>query len=309
MRRRFINKVNTAFDNYMFVESLYNETHISINDCSPTLMYKVDDTNWEIVGDNSFNYTLQHIGEKIFFKDVRYVTPSGVGRFTANIGFKVGGDFRSLFLGDNVKENSPLLDFCFNQMFMDSNLECFDEDILYYPILAINCYHRMFERCHKITNAPKLPATTLSDYCYSYMFHDCSNLKIAYELPATTLADSCYQCMFENCSSLTTAPELPATTLAYCCYSSMFNGCTSLTTAPALPATTLADSCYVDMFYGCSKLNYIKMLATDISAYGCLLSWVYGVASTGTFVKNPAMTSLLTNENGIPSGWTVINNS
>jgi hypothetical protein len=61
------------------------------------------------------------------------------------------------------------------------------------------------------------------------------------------------------------------------------------------------------MFDGCSKLNYIKMLATNISAGSCLSSWVSGVASTGTFVKNPAMTSLPTGSSGIPKGWTVYN--
>jgi hypothetical protein len=92
----------------------------------------------------------------------------------------------------------------------------------------------------------------------------------------------------------------------------MFRDCTSLTTAPTLPATTLADSCYSFMFGGCTKLNYIKMLATDISISSCLGGWVNGVASTGTFVKNPDMTSLPTatssnNYKGIPSGWTVVN--
>jgi hypothetical protein len=60
------------------------------------------------------------------------------------------------------------------------------------------------------------------------------------------------------------------------------------------------------MFYNCKKLNYIKMLATNISASKCLTNWVSGVASTGTFVKNPTMTSLPTGTSGIPSGWTVV---
>ena len=101
---------------------------------------------------------------------------------------------------------------------------------------------------------------------------------------------------------------LPATTLANYCYSYMFYGCKSLTTAPELPATTLANDCYSKMFYGCSKLNYIKMLATDISAFSCLNNWVNGVASTGTFVKNAAMTSLPSGASGIPTGWTVVDN-
>ena len=125
-------------------------------------------------------------------------------------------------------------------------------------------------------------------------------------LPTTKLAEMCYYHMFYNCTSLITAPELPATTLAHYCYSSMFEGCTSLTTAPELPATTLAESCYSYMFGKCSNLNYIKMLATDISVSYCLNNWVYNVSSTGTFVKNPAMTSLPTGTSGIPSGWTVV---
>jgi hypothetical protein len=144
------------------------------------------------------------------------------------------------------------------------------------------------------------------------MFSGCSNLTTAPELSATALADSCYSSMFSGCSNLTTAPDLPATTLAEYCYSYMFKGCTSLTTAPELPATALVDRCYDCMFQNCSKLNYIKMLATNISASNCLSNWVYGVASTGTFVKNPNMTSLPTatasnDYAGIPSGWTVIN--
>lgn len=127
--------------------------------------------------------------------------------------------------------------------------------------------------------------------------------------------DGCFAGAFYECTSIVEVASdfLPATTLTNSCYYLMFYGCSSLTSAPALPATTLASNCYNNMFNGCTKLNYIKMLATDISATDCLYQWVYGVASTGTFVKNPAMTSLptATASNtyvGIPSGWTVINN-
>ena len=150
-----------------------------------------------------------------------------------------------------------------------------------------------------------LPATILVSNCYEYMFYGCTSLTTAPELPATTLAVNCYDSMFYGCTSLTTAPELPATTLANDCYDSMFSGCTSLTTAPELPATTLAQFCYIAMFSGCSNLNKITMLATNINASNCLTNWVSGVSSTGTFVKDPNMTSLPTGDSGIPSGWTV----
>jgi hypothetical protein len=51
------------------------------------------------------------------------------------------------------------------------------------------------------------------------------------------------------------------------------------------------------------------MLATDISAKGCLDYWVYGVSPTGTFVKNKDATWDVRGINGIPKGWTVIDDT
>ena len=171
--------------------------------------------------------------------------------------------------------------------------------------LADYCCDGMFRNCTTLTTAPELHATTLAPYCYENMFYGCTALTTAPELPATTLTIWCYSYMFSGCTALTTAPELPATTLVDNCYTNMFNGCTALTTAPELPATTLVDNCYTNMFNGCTNLNYIKMLATDISATNCLNGWVSGVSSTGTFVKDPNMTSLPSGVSGIPNGWTV----
>lgn len=108
-------------------------------------------------------------------------------------------------------------------------------------------------------------------------------------------------------SYLVSASELilPATALSPQCYANMFFLCNILTAAPELPATTLAPSCYASMFNGCGDINYIKCLATDISASNCVSSWTNGVATTGTFVKNPNMSSWESGASGIPSGWTV----
>ena len=164
----------------------------------------------------------------------------------------------------------------------------------------------MFKNCTCLSKAPELPATTLVTNCYDSMFSGCSSLVNAPELPATTLTNYCYNGMFAKCSSLVNAPELPATTLANYCYFGMFAECNSLVNAPELPATTLANYCYQYMFWWSRNVNYIKCLAEDISATYCTQYWVTSVASTGTFVKNANMTSWTTGENGIPSGWTVI---
>ena len=128
-----------------------------------------------------------------------------------------------------------------------------------------------------------------------------------FERKLTIPCNYCFYYMFYGCTALTTAPELPATMLANYCYRYMFRDCTNLTTAPNLPATTLANYCYYGMFYGCTSLNYIKMLAININYTSCLSNWVKGVASTGTFIKHPNMTSLPTGTSGIPTGWTVQN--
>lgn len=171
--------------------------------------------------------------------------------------------------------------------------------------LASSCYNCMFITCTSLTTAPVLPATTIPESAYYGMFNGCESLASAPALPATTLGDNCYAVMFSGCNSLTIAPELPATTVGVSGYSQMFRSCWSLTTAPVLPATTLAEGCYARMFEFCTNLNYVKCLATDISANGCTTNWLNRVSSTGTFVKNPSMSSWTTGSSGIPSGWTV----
>ena len=212
-----------------------------------------------------------------------------------------------------ISAKNLIIKYCDNQSFGQFFNGC--TNLLMPPklpamTLANNCYLSMFEGCTSLTTAPALPATTLADACYNVMFYGCTSLTTAPELPATTLANYCYSSMFMGCTSLTTAPSaLPSTTLEIMCYKSMFEGCSSLTNAPALPATTLKFMCYSNMFRNCTKINYIKCLATDISAPSCTSNWVSGVASTGTFVKASSMESWATGASGIPTGWTVIDNS
>jgi hypothetical protein len=71
------------------------------------------------------------------------------------------------------------------------------------------------------------------------------------------------------------------------------------------------------MFDGCTSLNYVKCLATNIvdTSHGddaTTTCWLAGVAATGTFVKAATAdwsVKTLTGEalNGIPEGWTVLN--
>jgi len=171
-----------------------------------------------------------------------------------------------------------------------------------------SCFWYLFENCTSLTQAPEVPATTLSEWCYYGMFSGCSSLTQAPELPATTLADWCYRAMFSGCTSLTQAPELPATTLADWGYRAMFSGCTSLTKAPELPATELPDSlfmrsgCCESMFSGCTNLSEISIAFDKWNDN--TLEWVADVAPTGTFIC-PKTLALEYGISRIPEGWTV----
>jgi len=170
--------------------------------------------------------------------------------------------------------------------------------------------YEMFLGCSSLVNGPSVVdvgAASGAGPCLG-MFSACTSLTTAPSLPSTNISgtSACYEQMFGGCTAFTTGPaELPATVLGDQAYNRMFFGCTSLTKAPALPATVATKWCYGNMFSGCTNLNYIKCLATDISAQSCTSNWVAGVAATGTFVKNPSMTSWTTGNKGIPAGWTV----
>ena len=305
-----------------------------------TIDYKLNNGVWTSITSNTSSSapTINVVkGDKIQFRgnNAQYATSeSNYNSFSGSTAsFEAEGNIMSLIYGDNFKNNLMISStYTFNGLFRDCTKLVSAENLVLPTITLANCcYSYMFYDCKSLTTAPVLPATTLAGRCYNCMFQGCTSLTAAPALPATTLATYCYYQMFYGCTSLATAPALPATTLATYCYQGMFGSCTSLATAPALPAMTLAESCYRDMFYNCSsltvapelpattlvndcyhnmfqyctKLNYIKCLATDISAYGCTSYWVEYVASTGTFVKNPNMTSWKTGTSGIPTGWTV----
>ena len=59
------------------------------------------------------------------------------------------------------------------------------------------------------------------------------------------------------------------------------------------------------MFSNCSSLNNIKCLATSINADGATRGWMVRVQETGTFTKDPNAT-WDTGQDGIPTGWTVV---
>ena len=208
---------------------------------------------------------------------------------------------------------TTLAELCYNNMFNNCNgLTTVPTDLLPATTLAPSCYSYMFLNCSNLTTAPALPATTLAEKCYQSMFANCTTLAASPVLPATTLAEKCYQQMFYDCENLAAVPDtLPATTLASYCYQQMFYGCENLAASPVLPATTLVSYCYQQMFYDCSNLSSVTCLATSgINQNSSTEYWLEraGGAVQGTKTVNAASSANwpMNNDNGIPSGWTLV---
>lgn len=134
-----------------------------------------------------------------------------------------------------------------------------------------------------------------------------------YETATTLSGEYVFYALFLNNTNLKDASGLllPAMTLANHCYANMFHGCTGLTEAPALPAPTLVSGCYYSMFYGCNNLASVTCLATSgINASGSTGYWLDGAGSNVTGTKTFTAVSTAewpTSVNGIPEGWTRVN--
>ena len=249
-------------------------------------------------------------GQKVM---LRKSSVNEVKNLSVSTFFHAEGNPLSLIYGEDFngqtefRETLDDLSFLFKGCIGLTNI---DNLVLPSTTLTPGCYQKMFSGCTSLATVPTdlLPAATLSTACYASMFDGCTNLTNVPTLSASVLTQNCYQKMFNGCTSLSTVPTdlLSATALVKLCYAGMFDGCTRLQNAPDLPALMLTERCYDGMFYNCSNLNYIKCLARNIDAENCTRFWTSLVSSTGTFVKNPLMSSWTTGANGIPNGWTVV---
>ena len=194
-------------------------------------------------------------------------------------------------------------------------------------------FYKLFNECSSLISAPELPAKTLGEKSYIYMFYSCTGLVHAPCLPATDLSNTCYQQMFMNCSALRDAPKISATRLAWgSCYY-MFSGCHSLVHVDDLRATALDTESYRAMFSSCTSLVsgpkiYINSVNAEKGLHGMFAScqnltylevcftnwnnansqvWLNNVPASGTFRCPSGLTIPSRDENGVPSGWTIVN--
>lgn len=119
-----------------------------------------------------------------------------------------------------------------------------------------------------------------------------------------------YSELFMNCTDLKYAPnEILVAGLGGSPKSNLlertFYGCSSLLKSPIINASTLTSTggAFNELFFGCSSLSEITIsLGFTPSSIGT--DWVSGVAPTGVFISN--VQGIESGSNGIPEGWTVI---
>lgn len=288
-----------------------------------TIEYKKNDGEWIEVTSSQDNDGLGTIICTVIGNDIvrfRGNNSSGYGNYhqfkTSNgCSLYAYGNINSLLSKEQFVTITTITNtgYIFSNLFMD--LSALTSHLSYKLLLpatdvkGYGAYMAMFKNCINITKLPVILGECINgNSTYANMFEGCTSLIEAPKLPTTLSSQRTFMRMFLNCTNLVTPPKLPSTNLTQYCYLSMFEGCTSLTTAPELPATILVGDCYYRMFFNCSNLNNIKCLATDISATRCTSEWVKGVqTNSGTFVKDPNMTSWTTGNDGIPTNWTIQN--
>ena len=133
---------------------------------------------------------------------------------------------------------------------------------------------------------------------------DISNLY----LPSPTVQFQ-YSFLFRECASLINTPDLShINAFTKSGLGGMFSVCPSLTSVDNLPVVTSsygADAAFTLMFSGSTNLTYVRNISTYTSGF---TNWLQGVSATGTFVKD-ANATWSSGASGIPSGWTVINDT
>jgi len=251
-----------------------------------SLYASTDTTNWMAFATSGATATNNGSGEyKLYLCGLgnRYITgslSSPPWLITAGSPVACSGNIEALLNHATVSGGGhpPMDPCCFARLFENCK-RLTHAPALPATTLTDSCYDSMFYGCSGLTNAPALPATNLVSGCYAYMFYGCTNLTHAPALPATTLANECCWNMFKNCTGLTQASALPATTLAPRCYLGMFSGCTSLPQAPALPAMSLTNECYLSMFKDCTALTNAPSLPATTLAPKCYNDMFWGCTS------------------------------
>lgn len=161
---------------------------------------------------------------------------------------------------------------CYMMMFKGCTSLKRTMDLSHTTLIGNGSCNQMFCNCTSIEEAPKLPATNLTDWAYDSMFKGCTNLSsIPEELPATTIKQGCYEGMFSSCTKLTHGLRLPATSVPAYAYDSMFGGCPNFVDPPSLEhvVSVTGSNAMSNMFVNCKGLKTPPKIGAKNLSAGC----------------------------------------
>ena len=163
----------------------------------------------------------------------------------------------------------------------------------------------------------KISSTALPQSCFNGTFRDCASLTATpTTLPSTVLGDSCYSSMFEGCTSLSKVPsEISFTSVGgmdvfqrMFCMSRTSKVTAAMTESPRLFGDWGTKSVRnQQMFCGNGSLETIYCYWTNTSGSFSMTNWVNYTADSGVTFYKRSTQSFASGNNGIKTGWTVVN--
>ena len=160
------------------------------------LLKSTDGVNWVKWENPSTNGISLNVGESVYLKadeDASWRTATEVkyyNYFSSTGKINCSGDIMSIVNLSNSNYNY-FLGFLFKGM---GNLTHAPE---LKPITSINrCYSNMFDGCTSLIKPPSVVYVNSCDDGCNRMFYNCNKMTTAPKLPATTLSDGCYAYMF-----------------------------------------------------------------------------------------------------------------
>ena len=277
---------------------------------SVTVQYSLNNGAWTNLSNSTINVSA---GDTIRWRgtNTRYSSDRDkYNHFSGTALFNIKGNIVSLIYGDDFegKESYTLQDYALNCIFLGS--KCVDAyDLYIYTNTGMRSLRHTFATCTSLIRPPKaISGQDMGTFGLGAMFNGCTSVQFLPDfsnfIPNTSSLQEC----FRDCKAVKEAPAFYSGATPVSAYQNAFLGCSGLESA-VLPSETLSNRSYYRMFSGCTSLKYIELNAltgnTGSTSDSSFYQWVGGVPTGGTIVKRCEL-NLPSGSNGIPNGWTVV---
>ena len=296
---------------------------------TPNLNYRIDNGEW-------FEYDVVNrprievpVGSKIYLKgnntngfnqnsSGNYMFQFYSSKTTTNTycKYNIGGYITSLLALDNFHLINHIPDYSFINLFKDDSsgqkmLLISVESLITSNITSVGQYSfsSCFYCCKNLVTAPTFEnVTSVGKEGFNTCFLACTSLVTAPTFDKIIIGEAgSFDSCFSGCTSLVTAPTFEnVTSVETDCFRGCFQICTSLVTTPNfINITSVGAFAFNSCFNSCTSLRNIIAPSPSTWNTQFFVDWVNGIPSTGTFYKKKGL-EIPTGVNGIPEGWTVV---